>query len=169
MNKKFISSLLSIMLVMGISPICASAEWRSNSHGWWYSKGNSWAIGWEKIGDNWYYFNKDGYMLSNIIIDGYVLGIDGVWIENDPVTEAYFPVNRTNIKNYKITIFYDKETGEIKNCLNGVKTYSDLDTTISERELSDKYGIVRIPIDVEVLYGYENYKVVNGEVIYRNI
>lgn len=135
----------------------------------WYSKGNSWAIGWEKIGDNWYYFNKDGYMLSNIIIDGYVLGIDGAWIENDPVTEAYFPVNRTNIKKYKITIFYDKETGEIKNCLNGVKIYSDLDPTISERELSDKYGIVRIPIDVEVLYGYENYKVVNGEVIYKNI
>ncbi len=43
MNKKCISSLLSIMLVMRISPICASAEWKSDYHGWWYAIGDSWA------------------------------------------------------------------------------------------------------------------------------
>ena len=32
---------------------------------------------WCKIDDKWYYFDKDGYMLSNQYVDGYWLGADG--------------------------------------------------------------------------------------------
>ena len=57
------------------------------------------ATGWEKIGEDWYYFKadgsvyngwllnggkwyylKDGVMQVNTTVDGYQIGSDGVWI-----------------------------------------------------------------------------------------
>ena len=59
----------------------------------------SMAVGWEKIGADWYYFKadgsvyngwlssggkwyylKDGVMQKNTTIDGYQIGSNGVWI-----------------------------------------------------------------------------------------
>lgn len=49
MKGKLVFALLSALLVIGIAPVSASAEWRSDSTGWWYSQGNSYAKGWNKI------------------------------------------------------------------------------------------------------------------------
>ena len=37
---------------------------------------------WEKIGGSWYYFDKDGIMLSQTIVDGYLLTKSGAMAEN---------------------------------------------------------------------------------------
>ena len=34
-------------------------------------------IKWKKIDEKWYYFDENGYMLSNQYVDGYWLGEDG--------------------------------------------------------------------------------------------
>lgn len=105
---KNIQKLLSLsLIILSISiPISASAEWKQNNIGWWYTDGTSWATGWRYINDNWYYFNtngymetgwkeidnsyyyfyKDGSMARNAKIDGLLLDSNGRWIskkEND--------------------------------------------------------------------------------------
>ncbi|SFC14584.1 hypothetical protein [Clostridium uliginosum] len=164
---KVIASSLIVASVLALNPIGVNAEWRSDSKGWWYEEGSSWAVGWKQIGDNWYYFDSHGYMAKNIIINGYILGIDGAWVENDPNVNATFPKNKINIKDYKITVFYVKETGEICKCVDGVKTYSVLDASANQEELKKVYGIIVMGKDVEIQYGYKNFKVVNGKVIYK--
>lgn len=164
---KVIANSLIIASIFALNPILANAEWRSDSHGWWYAEGSSWAVGWKQIGDNWYYFDKDGYMLSNVIINGYILGIDGAWVENDPNINSTFPTNKTNIKDYKITVFYEKATGKIVKCVDGTKSYSELDSSAKQEELQKIYGIVVIDKDVEVQYGFDNFKVVDGKVVLK--
>jgi len=43
---------------------------------------------WEKVGGVWYYFDKDGIMLSNTIFDGYLFSNSGAmaesaWVKQD--------------------------------------------------------------------------------------
>ena len=43
---------------------------------------------WEKVGGVWYYFDKDGIMLSNTIFDGYIFTNSGAmaesaWVKQD--------------------------------------------------------------------------------------
>lgn len=74
-------TMISI-LIMGLSPIRAEAEWKQNNGCWWYTEGSSWAIGWRLIDGNWYYFNKYGYMEHDNTIDGYYLNSNGAWSTN---------------------------------------------------------------------------------------
>lgn len=92
-------------------------------------------------------------------------GIDGAWVENDPNINATFPTNKTNIKDYKITVFYEKSTGKIIKCVDDTKSYSELDSSANQEELQKVYGIVVIDKDVEVQYGFDNFKVVDGKVV----
>lgn len=62
-----------------LSQTGASSEWKQNSTGWWYKEGSSWATGWRLIDGNWYYFNSDGYMVTNTSVGGYYLNENGVW------------------------------------------------------------------------------------------
>ena len=53
--------------------------WRVNSKGWWFGDDTGWyATGWQKINGCWYYFDSNGYMLSNQYVDGYWLDGNGV-------------------------------------------------------------------------------------------
>lgn len=121
--KKIMVLAITTMTVIGMSSIGASAAWRQNGHGWWNSKGDSYSVGWEKVGGNWFYFDQDGYMKNgwlndggkwyylnsngdmatgwlqdggkwyylnpsgdmffNAFINGYRLGVDGAWIDNN--------------------------------------------------------------------------------------
>lgn len=58
--------------------------WHKDSKGWWYADTETtyYADKWAKIKDKWYYFDKEGYMLSNTWQveaggDTYYLGADG--------------------------------------------------------------------------------------------
>ncbi|WP_026886040.1 leucine-rich repeat domain-containing protein [Clostridium beijerinckii] len=62
---KVIASALVVASVLMLNPISASAEWKQNKTGWWYSEGNSWATGWRVIDGSLYYFDIRGYMLGS--------------------------------------------------------------------------------------------------------
>jgi hypothetical protein len=105
---KVISGILLVASVAVLNPIRASAEWRQDNNGWWYTEGNSYAKGLRDIngksyyfGSNgymktgwiqdsyygtWHYFYPDGAMAYNTVIDGCELDEDGTWIK--PSKEA---------------------------------------------------------------------------------
>ena len=97
--KKVIAIGIIATSVIALNPIGASAEWKQNKEGWWYTEGNSWAIGWRQIDGKWYYFNGNGYMLNNMEIDGYKLGSDGAW---DGTTKKTL-LNRDDFNNFSST------------------------------------------------------------------
>ena len=37
--------------------------------------------GWQKINEDWYFFNSDGSMVSNSTVDGYYLDQNGTWVK----------------------------------------------------------------------------------------
>lgn len=61
-----------------------SSQWKQDSKGWSYTEGNSYATGWRLIQGNWYYFDLDGYMACDTIIDDYYLGVNGAWTDSIP-------------------------------------------------------------------------------------
>lgn len=101
--KRFIGTGLSLCSLMMLMPQGVMAAWKKDSTGYWYTEGNSWAVGWKCIDGLWYYFDSNGYMksqswvessgkwyyvgpsgsmLTNTTVDGYKLGADGAWIND---------------------------------------------------------------------------------------
>jgi len=78
---KLVASTLMVASVLVLNPIAASAEWKQNNSGWWYADESSWATGWKLLDGNWYYFNSDGYMEHDTVVDGCELGSNGAWIQ----------------------------------------------------------------------------------------
>ncbi|OOM70017.1 autolysin [Clostridium puniceum] len=74
--KKIIVVGLITTSILGVTSIGANAtyklskNWKHNSTGWWYTEGNSYAIGWRKINNIWYYFDNNGYMKTGWLQDG---------------------------------------------------------------------------------------------------
>lgn len=62
---KLITSTLVIASVLALNPIAASAQWKQDNKGWWYTEGSSWARGWRTIDGSLYYFESNGYMMNN--------------------------------------------------------------------------------------------------------
>lgn len=94
---KVIASSLCVASLLALNPIGASAEWKSDPRGWWYTEGSSWATGWRLINSKWYYFDSKGYMAKDTTIDGCYLNESGAWTE------------LTTSGNFK----FDKSTGTI--------------------------------------------------------
>ena len=69
MIKKLISSLLITATLITVLPISASAAWKQDSTGWWYTQGNNSSVGWQKIDGAWYYFDSNGYMKTGWLQD----------------------------------------------------------------------------------------------------
>ncbi|AGF54931.1 hypothetical protein B0P06_000991 [Clostridium saccharoperbutylacetonicum] len=81
MIKKLVCSVIATISIIMLIPIGASAEWKSDNHGWWYTEGSSYITGWKQINNLWYYFGADGYMQKGWIKDGawwYYLKDNGV-------------------------------------------------------------------------------------------
>ncbi len=55
--------LAAALLTAAFSMTSYAADWKSNDNGWWYENddGTYPAGKLEKVGENWYYFNADGY------------------------------------------------------------------------------------------------------------
>lgn len=91
------------LMAMALMPQSAMAAWKQNNVGYWYTEGNSWAVGWRNIEGCWYYFDANGYMkisswvetdgkwyfvsdtgsmLRSTTVNGYVIGADGAWIKD---------------------------------------------------------------------------------------
>ena len=87
--KRLLASLVTVITLLAINPIGASAEWKSDSTGWWYTEGNSYNTGWKLIDGNWYYFYSDGYMAHDTTIEGFYLNSAGTWTISIPTTTSY--------------------------------------------------------------------------------
>ena len=51
--------------------------WRKEQENWRFYENNQSVVNWKKIGGVWYYFDKNGIMLSNTIVDGYLIKGNG--------------------------------------------------------------------------------------------
>lgn len=68
--RKIITMGLIATSMLAVVPVGASAEWRQNSTGWWYSNGNgNYAKGWKNVNGSWYYFDNNGYMKTGWLVD----------------------------------------------------------------------------------------------------
>ncbi|KFX56031.1 cell wall-binding protein [Clostridium botulinum] len=77
--KKVMASALIVTSILALKPIGASAEWKNDNTGWWYSEGNSYSIGWKSIDGIWYYFYPNGYMAKDTTVDGCILKSNGAY------------------------------------------------------------------------------------------
>lgn len=89
MKSKLLKKIVTLTIIgttlLTALPIGASAEWRSDNVGWWYSQGTSYPIGWKLIDHNWYYFNSNSYMAHNTMVDGYYIDSSGVAVATENV------------------------------------------------------------------------------------
>ena len=56
--------------------------WVCEENIWRFYEANKPALNWKKIHGKWYYFNKDGIMLSDTIYDGYILTSSGAMVDS---------------------------------------------------------------------------------------
>lgn len=105
MKRGIISSVLVIFLVLFSAVAVFAGDWVQENGKYKYDKGNgNFAVDeWEniggvdyhfdefgfmntgitEIGNNWYYFNADGSMLTNATTpDGSLVGADGKWMKS---------------------------------------------------------------------------------------
>ena len=81
---KAIASALIAASVFALNPIGASAAWKNDSTGWWYTEGNSWATGWRVIDGKSYFFMPNGYMKTG-------------WIKPDNISWLYLDPTQGNL------------------------------------------------------------------------
>lgn len=114
---KIIANTLVVTLVLVLNQMGASAEWKDDSTGRWYSEGDSWAIGWRNIDAYMYYFDKDGYMKKGWIQDGgkwYYLNDNGTMAKDKDVSGWYLNGSGVGTECIKVEGFeIDKLTGTI--------------------------------------------------------
>lgn len=88
--KKALALLMVAMMTVGTGMTVMASQWQQNATGWWYQNDDgTWpANGWQWIDGNsdgiaeCYYFDGNGYMLSNTTTpDGYTVNADGAWTE----------------------------------------------------------------------------------------
>lgn len=85
---KVIASTLILASVFALNPIGVSASWNQTDTYWWYTENNAWVTGWKLIDGKWYYFNSDGHMVHDTVINGFKLGSDGAWTNNQPAASS---------------------------------------------------------------------------------
>lgn len=86
MRKHFLWSAILVVNLSMLTSFTSLADWEKNATGWWYQENDgSYPLNcWKEIKEKWYYFNQDGYMSSNTITpDGYRVGADGAWIQDN--------------------------------------------------------------------------------------
>ena len=87
MKKKNLLKLMGVFIlsaaVISMIPKKAEASWMHDSNGWWYSEGNSKAVGWRYIEGKWYYFDEEGYMAHDTVVDGCYINSSGEWIPSN--------------------------------------------------------------------------------------
>lgn len=94
MKKNFVKVLTLATLLSTFYPLASFAgEWKSDNNGWWYQNDdgsypkNTWQwIDGNKDGiSESYYFNENGYLLTNTTKDGCTVNGDGAWTVNGVV------------------------------------------------------------------------------------
>ena len=102
--------------------------WLKEQGSWRFYENNQPVLGWKQIDNKWYYFNKEGVMISNIIIDDYLIQDNGALAENTWVKISdkwYYATASGKILRNKwekiagIWYYFDKEGIMVTNTLVG--------------------------------------------------
>ena len=64
------------------APEVQKEGWVLEENHWRFYENNAPVLNWKKIQGKWYYFNKDGIMLSDTIFDGYILTSSGAMVDS---------------------------------------------------------------------------------------
>ena len=102
--------------------------WLKEQGSWRFYENNQPVLDWKQIDNKWYYFNKEGVMISNIIIDDYLIQENGALAENTWVKISdkwYYATASGKILRNKwekiagIWYYFDKEGVMVTNTLVG--------------------------------------------------
>jgi hypothetical protein len=150
---KVIAGVSLVISALVLNTIGASAEWRQDNNGWWYSEDNSCATGWRYIDGNWYYFYSDGYMAKDTAIDGYYLNSNGAWTDSLPIKYRMITNSLSNVIDMKIKYedtnknktINDKELiGKIYDSITSTKTVTYINPNDLHSQLSDPIYSIQI-------------------------
>ena len=103
-------------------------SWQKEQGSWRFYENNQPVLDWKQIDNKWYYFNKEGVMISNIIIDDYLIQDNGALAENTWVKISdkwYYATASGKIFRNKwekiagIWYYFDKEGIMVTNTLVG--------------------------------------------------
>lgn len=127
---KVLKRLLTLSLAAGLSVssclMAFGAGWQKDASGWWYEEGAGFIRNqWKEIGGKWYYFNQDGYMVCNAWIGNYYVGADGAML-TDTITPDGYKVGSDGAwiqDDGKMMELYNSKIQEIKD--------SDIDTELT--------------------------------------
>lgn len=110
MRKGFIKVLTATALLsMLASSTVFAGQWKSDNNGWWYQNddGSYPTNTWQWIDGNGdgvsesYYFNENGYMLTNTVTpDNYTVNADGAWTVNGIVQTQGQSTATNPVQNY---------------------------------------------------------------------
>lgn len=87
-TKRMMALALVLMTMFTCSINAMASSWQQNTTGWWYQEDNgSYPVNtWKWIDGKCYYFDGNGYMLSNTTTpDGYQVDASGAWVVNGVV------------------------------------------------------------------------------------
>lgn len=169
---KVIAGSLIAVSVLALNPIGASAQWKKDNTGWWYTEGDSWAIGWRNIDGKNYNFDYSGYMQANTIIDGNTLDASGAVIKTGVGTLSREDFNFegtdtiNSLEGYKNIIdwFYSKDYVKGWGCY-----LSQKDSEYGKEKSQTGKGIKIGSSLSEVIAAYGNTEVKNvtgGDIFY---
>jgi hypothetical protein len=189
MIKKCLTKAIALTMIaastLALNPIGASAAWRQDNIGWWYTEGDSYAKGWRNIDGSWYYFKSDGYMAKDNIVTGYYLNENGVWIKN-PSKEVKEYINKLNnaawINQYtkgasyknelidinedgvkEMLLFYEKPYSGLAGVTGAIVTYNGGNVKLKEVvSHGGFFGYLKDENVIFTVYGNQGYSTYNG-------
>ena len=104
--------------------------WVLEENIWRFYENNAPVLNWKKIHGKWYYFNKDGIMLSDTIFDGYILTSSGAMVDSgwSKLQDKWYYANA-----------YGKISQQKWEKIGGVWYYFDQDEVMLSNTIFDDY------------------------------
>lgn len=115
-------TILTFLFCLSSPMISFAGEWAQDETGWRYlNDDGSYSVNeWQEIDYKNYYFDPEGYMLSNMITpDEYWVGADGCWVSESGIDQEAMAEKSMNGS----LIVFDKFSYQMELWLNGEKIY----------------------------------------------
>ena len=112
------------------APEVQKEGWVLEENIWRFYENNAPVLNWKKIHGKWYYFNKDGIMLSDTIFDGYILTSSGAMVDSgwSKLQDKWYYANA-----------YGKISQQKWEKIGGVWYYFDQDGVMLSNTIFDDY------------------------------
>ena len=112
------------------APEVKKEGWVLEENHWRFYENNAPVLNWKKIQGKWYYFNKDGIMLSDTIFDGYILTSSGAMVDSgwSKLQDKWYYANA-----------YGKISQQKWEKIGGVWYYFDQDGVMLSNTIFDDY------------------------------